>query len=60
MKKITISRLQKKSALKKFQPELFASQLLLGSGFEEGKEAHIKYAHGKLTIIMGKKPKFLE
>ncbi len=57
MKKITISSTKKKDTSNKFQPELLANQLLLGSEFSEGTEAHMKYAHGKLTIIVGKKPK---
>lgn len=60
MKKVTVSSAKRNSVSKEFQPEWFANKLLLVSGFNEGKEAHVKYAHGKLTIIVGKKLKALE
>lgn len=58
MKKFTVA--SSKSIPKRFQPDWFANKLLLASGFSDGQEAHIRYAHGKLTIIVGKKPKALE
>jgi len=58
MKKFTVSSAKK--VPKKFQPVWLANKLLLESGFSHGQEAHIRYARGKLTIIVGKKPKTLE
>lgn len=60
MKKIIISNTKKRCVQNKFQPELLVNQLLLGCEFGEGTEAHMKYAHGKLTVIVGKVPKVLE
>ena len=60
MKKLTVSRVKGRDVPKVFQPEWFANKLLLATEFNEGKEAYIKYAHGKLTIVVGKKPKPLE
>jgi hypothetical protein len=60
MKKITVSSSKQNSIPKTFQPEWIANKLLLGCNFQDGKEAHVKYANGKLTIIVGKKPKNLE
>jgi hypothetical protein len=59
MKKITVSNIKQKST-HRFQPELLANQLLSASGFKHGTGAYIKYAHGKLTIVVGKIPKVLE
>jgi hypothetical protein len=60
MKKITVSSSKKKTVPKKFQPEWLANKLLLESEFKDGKQAYVKYANGKLTIIVGRKPKVRE
>ena len=57
MKKIIVSSAQKNTVPEKFQPEWFANKLLLESEFRDGKEAYIKFSRGKLTILVGKKPK---
>lgn len=35
---------------KVFCPESFANNLLLNTGFEQGKEVYIKYKNAKLTL----------
>ena len=57
MKKIIVSSEKKRNIPKQFQPEWLANKLLLESEFQDGKEAYVKYAHGKLIIIVGKMPK---
>lgn len=59
MKRFTVSS-KKSTTPKKFQPERLANRLLLDSGFDDGKEAQVKYSNGTLTVIVGKKPKNLE
>ena len=60
MKKFTVSSAKQNSVPTEFQPEWFANRLMLESEFKDGKEAYVRYAHGKLTIIVGRKPKNLE
>jgi hypothetical protein len=49
MKKITTS-FKKKKDRHRLKPELLANEILLASGFEEGKVAYVKYLKGKLII----------
>jgi len=60
MKKLTVSSKKLNQVPKEFQPEWFANRMLLAAEFEDGKEAFVKYSRGKLTIIVGKKPKRLD
>ena len=60
MTRIIVSSTKKNRIPKKFQPEWLANKLMLESGFSDGKEAHVTYASGKLTIIVGKKLQTLE
>lgn len=60
MKKLTVSSQKQNQIPKEFQPEWFANKMLLAAEFKDGKEAYVKYSRGKLTIIVGKKPKNLE
>lgn len=57
MKKIKTSRINNFKQTNKFNPAKIANLILLQSGFEEGKIAHINYKHGKLKILLNKQSK---
>jgi len=50
MKKIKVSRINNFKQSNKFNPARITNLLLLQSGFMEGKQAHINYKNGQLTI----------
>lgn len=50
MRKIILSVKNNKNVSKVFCPESFANNILLNTGFEQGKEVYIKYKNAKLTV----------
>lgn len=57
MRKIKVSRINNFKHTNKFNPARIANLLLLQSGFNEEKIAHINYKHGKLKILLNKQSK---
>jgi hypothetical protein len=55
MRKIIVSSKKKINVPKKFHPEHLTNNLLIDSGFKKGIIGYMKYANGKLTIILSKK-----
>jgi hypothetical protein len=60
MKKIIVSSTKRRDIPKAFEPEWLANKILLESEFKDGKIAYVRYAGGKLTIIVGKNVRRLE